>query len=116
MKEVILGIDGRLLIVFGLSVILWTISALSQRKNRYAPRVRVARRLAIVLGSATDKVMWRTATIQLGIAINLLCYATMLWIWGVSNLVVSGCIAGVLMFGLQALEPKSEPQEPWRDY
>jgi hypothetical protein len=97
-------IDGRLLVILGLSAIFWSISAMSQRLNPYAPRVKTPRWLAFVLGSKTDKVMWRTATIQIGVVLNLICYAAILVKWNVSNLLVPAVISGTVMFVLQTMK------------
>jgi hypothetical protein len=86
--EVFDEVDGRLLVIFMVYLVFWCISAISQRMNSYAPRIRTARWFAFLLGSRTDQVMWRTATIQVGMLIYLVCYAAILWALGVSNLLI----------------------------
>lgn len=98
-------IDGRFWAIFALSAVFWIISVASQRMNRYGPRVEITHWLAFLLGSKTDMVMWRTATIQIGVLINLMCYAAILWVWGVSNLLIPFMLSSVITLALQRIKP-----------
>ena len=102
--EVFREVDGRLLILFMVTLVFWSISAASQRMNSYAPRVRAAHWFAFLLGSRTDKIMWHTATIQIGTLAYLVSYAAILWAWGVSNLVIPFILSSVVALILQSIK------------
>ena len=101
-------VDGRLLIMFMTLLVFWSIAAASQRMNSYAPRVRPAHWIAFLLGSRTDKVMGRTATIQIGMLVYLVSYAAILWAWGGSNLVIPFILFSVVALTLQSVKRHSD--------
>lgn len=106
--EVFDKVDGRLLVIFMVYLVFWCISAASQRMNPYAPRIRTARWFAFLLGSRTDQVMWRTATIQVGTLIYLVCYAAILWVWGVSNLLIPFILSSLVALVLQRIKSSND--------
>jgi hypothetical protein len=102
--EVFERIDGRLLMIFMVNLVFWCITVISQRMNPFAPRVRTARWFAFLLGSRTDQVMWRTATIQIGMLVYVVCYAAILWVCKVSDLLIPFILSSVVVLILQRIK------------
>ena len=92
---------GSIGIVATFMLILWITSALSQRWNRYAPRVPIPWLMAVLFGSKDEMVMWRTFTLQVGIVIYMICYTAQLFVWCIQSLLPPGIVAGLVIFILQ---------------
>ena len=81
--------DGRLWILFGVSLFFWLLNIPNHRRATQINKIRVPKYLAWLAGSRDHRVDWRSLSFQLGFAIFFLSHLLLIKL-GVENFMLYG--------------------------